>query len=165
MRDWASHTELILAGLWGAVVGSLPPLKKLVHRFMSAPIESAHFADQYFLRQYIWSYARTSLMQHDSIFGFMGGVPFPDGQRPEGFHVGCADAGRPFTFKSNLPDGSGVTWALYRTEKQGNGPDQQALVCSYTNTVQGGVVTAHVPRRYRQWLQQGTAHVRLLNSQ
>ncbi|MDR2155237.1 MAG: tetratricopeptide repeat protein [Burkholderiaceae bacterium] len=164
MRDWGSHTELILAGLWGVVAGSLPPLERLMNRFMAAPLESRRFADQHFLRQYVWPYARASLMQHDSVFGFMGGVAFADGQRSDDFHVGCAQAGRFFTFKSDLPDGAEVTWALVRLEKQNDGHDRQTPVCSYTNTVQNGIVKVYVPQLYRQWLEQGTAYVRLVKS-
>jgi hypothetical protein len=164
MRDWGSHTELMMAGLWGVVAGSLPPLDELMERFLSAPLQSRHFADQFFLRQYVWPYARTSLMQHDSVFGFMDAAPFPDRDRPAGFHVGGAEDSRFFTFKRDLPDGSEVTWALYRTEKPDNDQPQEALVCSYTNTVQNGTVKSRVPVRYLRWIEQGTACVRLIGS-
>jgi tetratricopeptide (TPR) repeat protein len=164
MRDWGSHTELMMAGLWGVVAGSLPPLNELMQRFMSVPLQSQHFADQYFLRQYVWPYARASLMQHDSVFGFMNGISFPGGDRSEGFHVGCAEGSRFFTFKKNLPDGSAVTWALYRIEQRESGQSREELVCSYTNTVQNGTVKACLPARYLGWIQQTTACVRLLAS-
>ncbi|MDR2991751.1 MAG: hypothetical protein LBU72_07500 [Burkholderiaceae bacterium] len=166
MRDWGAHTELMLAGLWGAVGGSLPPLEKLMQRFMSVPLESRHFADQFFLRQYVWPYARTCLLQHDSVFGFMDAVPFPDGDRPEGFHVGTTESSAAFTIKSDQPDGTEVTWALYRiVEKLDDGRIRAELVCAYTNTVHNGVVKAHIPKRYAHWLQQGMAQVRLLESE
>jgi hypothetical protein len=160
MRDWASHTELILAGLWSAVAGSLPPLSQLMHRFMNVPLESRHFADQNFLRQYVWPYARASLMQHDSVFGFRGGVPFPDGARPDDFTVG---EGSPsfFTVKSDLPDGTEVDWGIFRLEKQAGGQPRKELVCAYPGTVKEGAVTIHVPRRYLQWMEQGAACVGL----
>ncbi|MDR2991645.1 MAG: tetratricopeptide repeat protein [Burkholderiaceae bacterium] len=161
MRDNGACTELMLAGLWGVVAGSLPPLQELVQRFMSVPLESPDFADQRFLQQYIWPYARTSLMQHDSVFGFMDAVPFPDGDRPQGFSVGDAEGMGAFTMKSDQPDGAEVTWALYRIiEKLNNDQVRAELVCSYTNPVRGGVVKVHIPKRYARWLQQGTAQVR-----
>jgi tetratricopeptide (TPR) repeat protein len=160
MRDAASHTELILAGMWGVIAGSLPPLQQLMERLMSAPLKSRRFADQTFLRQYVWPYARASLMQHDSVFGFMDAAPFPDGQRPEGFHVGCMES-LVYTTKTDLPDGSQADWELYRIEKPDNGPAQEKLVCSYANTVRNGAVSVHVPVRYAQWIQQGTARLEL----
>jgi len=161
MRDVGSHTELILAGLWGVVSGSLPPLGELMKRFMSVPLKSTHFADQFFLRQYVWPYARASLMQHDSVFGFMGGVPFPDGQRPEGFHVGFPEGASFCTQKCNLPEGTNVTWALYLTEPSDDGQPREKKVCSYPATVKDGAVKAHIPARYARQIQQGTASVRL----
>ncbi|MDR2990641.1 MAG: tetratricopeptide repeat protein [Burkholderiaceae bacterium] len=165
MRDWCSHTELMLAGLWGVVNGSLPPLQQLMERFLSVPLESRHFADQYFLRQHIWPYARASLMQHDSVFGFMGAVPFPDGERPEDFHVGFAESSAFFTVKCNQPEGSEVIWELHRIiEKLDNGQTREELICAYPGTVQNGAVRAHIPARYARWLQQGTVRGRLVES-
>ena len=166
MRDNSACTELMLAGQWGVVAGSLPPLQQLMERFMSAPLESRHFADQYFLRQYVWPYARASLMQHDSVFGFMNAVPFPDGDRPENFSVGEAEGVEGLIpVKNPLPEGSEVTWALYRiAEKLDNNQARVELVCSYTNTVRDGVVKAHIPKRYASWIQQGAALVRVVGS-
>jgi hypothetical protein len=159
MRDWHTHTELMLAGLWGAVAGSLPPLKQLMRRFMHAPLTSRHFADQFFLRQYIWPYARASLMQHDSVFGFMDAAPFPDVQMPAGHHVGCAESVT-CTAQSHQPDGAEHAWALYRIEKGADGQTREKLVCSYASVVQGGLVKVHIPARYARWMQQGTAQMR-----
>jgi hypothetical protein len=159
MRDAGSHTELIMAGLWGAVAGSLPPLHQLMQRFMSAPLASQHYADQLFLRQYVWPYARASLMQHDSVFGFMDGVPFPDGARPQDFCVGDAEGATLLTVAINKPDGSKITWEIHRVEQLGDGQTRNELVCSYPSTAQNGAVKMYMPQRYVQWLQQKTAHL------
>ncbi|MDR0479584.1 MAG: tetratricopeptide repeat protein [Burkholderiaceae bacterium] len=165
MRDWGSHTELILAGLWSAVAGSLPPFQDLMGRFMSEPLDSRRFADQHFLRQYVWPYARTSLMQHDSMFGFMGAAPFPNEQKSEGFHVGRTESSSVITIKTNLLNGSEVTWGLYGIQKLDNGQTQEKLICAYPGTVKEGIVKVqHIPKHYAQWLEQGTAQVRLLGS-
>jgi hypothetical protein len=162
MRDNGSHTELMLAGLWGVVSGSLPPLEKLMQRFLSVPLESQHFADQYFLRKYIWPYARASLLQHDSMFGFMEGVPFPGGARPDDFHVGYAEGSPFFTAQSNLPDGSAVTWELTLIEMPTDGgAAREQRVCAYPATVKNGAVVANIPARYARRLQQGTARVQV----
>ena len=161
MRDWGSHTDLMLAGQWGAVAGALPPLGELMRRLMSAPIESRRFADQNFLRQYVWPYARDSLMQHDSVFGFMDAAAFPVGERSTDFHVGCTESLR-CAFKSDLPNGSEVTWALYRIDKRDDGQNREELICAYTNTVQDGVVGAYIPKRYWPLLDQGLVGFRLI---
>jgi hypothetical protein len=159
MRDWGSHTELIHAGLWGAVGGSLPPLGELMARFMSAPLASRHFADQYFLRQYVWPYACASLMQHDSVFGFMDAAPFPEvEERSNYFHVGCLGS-VPFTAKINAPDGAKVAWALYLIDRRADGQTGEEQVCSYRAVIQNGTVTVHIPMRYARRVQQGTARL------
>jgi len=161
MRDWSSHTELILAGLWGVVTGSLPPLDQLMQHFMSAPLESRHFADQFFLRRFVWPYARQSLLQHDSLFGFMDGIAFPDGARPsERFHVGISQNPL-FAARCNLPNGSAVTWSLYLLEPHDDGQPRETLVCTYPATVKNGQIRANIPDRYARRLEQGTARVRL----
>jgi hypothetical protein len=165
MRDAGAHTELMMAGLWGVVAESLPPLAQLMQRFLSAPLESRHFADQFFLRQYIWPYARTSLLQHDSVFGFMGGVPFPDGARPpEGFCIGDAEGSFSFTLKEDQPDGSEVIWGLCRIDQDDRGQTRDELVCAYPATVKNGAVTAHIPARYLRWIEQGTARLGFLRA-
>ena len=164
MRDYGSNTELILAGQWGMVAGSLPPLNALMARFMSAPLASRHFADQYFLRQYVWPYARASLMQHDSVFGFRDAAPFPEVKNPDGFGVGHAEGGASFTQKTDLPDGSAVRWALYRSPKPDGSPPTEELICAYPGTVKEGAVSAHIPTRYARQIEQGAVHIRLTKS-
>jgi hypothetical protein len=152
----------MLAGLWGVVAGSLPPLEQLMKRFMRAPLESRRFADQFFLRQYVWPYARTNLMQHDSVFGFMGAEPFPNHEpRPDGFHVGCAEGNGNFVAKTDLPDGCQVLWRLYRVRKSNDGQSDEELICSYPGTVKNGAVTAHIPTRHARQIEQGGVRVRL----
>jgi hypothetical protein len=161
MRDDGSHTELIMAGLWGVVADSLPPLELLMQCFMRTPPKSRYFADQDFLRQYVWPYARTSLMQHDSVFGFMGAAPFPDQPKPEGFHVGYVESSQLFTLQVDLPNGSEVIWEIYWIiEKFDNDRARVKLICSYPAIVKEGAVSAHIPERYVRWIQQGTACVR-----
>jgi len=166
MRDDGSHTALLAAGLWGVVAGSLPPLEQLMERFMSTPLASRHFADQDFLRQYVWPYARTSLMQHDAMFGFMNALPFPTERGPDETNVGHCEGYPLFAVKSDLPDGSEVVWELYLTEKgDDGGQTREERVCAYPAIVKNGIVQAHIPLRYaRRMIQQGTAGVRLVGS-
>jgi hypothetical protein len=167
MRDSGTHTELLLAGLWGAVRGSLPPIRDLMRRFMSRPPESAHFADQHFLRQYVWPYARQSLLQHDAIFGFLDPLPFPGGATPADFHVGYSEGSPRFAAQTALPDGTEVEWRLYRTGTgTGTGPHAHAHadkpVCSYPARVIAGTIEAHLPARYARWIEEGSATIRIV---
>jgi len=80
MRDFYTHSELILAGMWGGVAGMLPNIRQQVQDFQSNNAISklgVHNLDQQFLRSKIWPMIKGSLMQHDSVFGFKGARPFP----------------------------------------------------------------------------------------
>ncbi len=88
MRDWWTHTEVMLAGMWGGAGGVLPPLTQLLKTFRSTALANWHL-DQWFLRQCVWPTARQSCMIHDSRFNCLGAQDFPAGSDlPAGYHVG-----------------------------------------------------------------------------
>lgn len=92
MRDAISHTELMLAGMWGGVRGAAPPMAEQIVDFAaSAPLSRT--ADQQFLRERIWPIAARSVLAHDSQFGFAGAVDFPPRAAIPGLRVGMAVSG------------------------------------------------------------------------
>lgn len=97
MRDYPSHTEVLLAGLWGGANGVLPPLAELRRHFRPRTAPTRTF-DQVFLRETVWPTARQSVLIHDSVYtGCLGSVPFPPGgDLPRGWHVGQNEAAIPF---------------------------------------------------------------------
>lgn len=87
MRDFATHTDLILAGMWGGVKGALPDLAPLIANFIkrTSPNKTN---DQQFLRQIIWPTFKTSCLIHDSQHRLDNTVDFPAGSDlPAGKHV------------------------------------------------------------------------------
>lgn len=90
IRDWYSHTELILAGLWGGVQGVLPKLEPVYDRYVKR-VDNERTVDQRFLREYVWPLIRDSHLAHDSYFEFYGASRLPvfSGDAGEG-HVGQA---------------------------------------------------------------------------
>jgi len=87
MRDWITHTELILAGMWGGVGGSLVGMEQRFRRYVGERFWSRTI-DQQFLRECIWPTVRQSVLVHDSQFDFRPCSPFPPlSQLPAG-HVG-----------------------------------------------------------------------------
>lgn len=89
MRDWPTHTDLLLAGMWGGVGGVLPPVGTLLGAYTAWRIENDH-VDQDVLSEAVWPIARQSILIHDSVFApCLGSVPFPPfGSLPPGHHVG-----------------------------------------------------------------------------
>lgn len=83
MRDYATHTELILAGMWGGVRGALPPLEEEIKSFIQQT-KPNRTIDQQFLRQKIWPTFKTSCLIHDSRHRLENTVDFPDGFDLEG---------------------------------------------------------------------------------
>jgi tetratricopeptide (TPR) repeat protein len=89
MRDWYTHTDLILAGMWGGVGNILPSPTELFRASTGWRIENDH-VDQDLLSDTVWPAIRKSLLIHDSVFtGTLGSVPFPPfGQLASGSHIG-----------------------------------------------------------------------------
>lgn len=88
MRDAITHTELVLAGMWGGVRGALPPMSEAILAFSQhAPLSRT--VDQQFLRERVWPTVRQSVLVHDSNFTFGGSCDFP-ARAPSWQHVGQA---------------------------------------------------------------------------
>lgn len=90
MRDFYTHTDLVQAGMWGGVVGALPPMGQAFCRYVESKIQHRTM-DQDFLREEIWSTIRQSIMTHDSFFSFGSYCDFPKlGRLPKGQYVGIS---------------------------------------------------------------------------
>ncbi len=109
MRDFASHTEVILAGMWGGVAGVLPAVEELRSEFKPLTAPTRTF-DQHLLRDCVWPIVRQSVLIHDSVYtGCLGSVPFSlFGGLPPKNHIGQNEAAvRPLTIQNTgaaLPD-------------------------------------------------------------
>lgn len=87
MRDWWTHTDPILAGMWGGLGGALPPLAPLIADYRPKMMETPNW-DQWFLRDRIWPSIRSETLVHDRCFHGDASLPFP-GLPPRGnLHVG-----------------------------------------------------------------------------
>lgn len=95
MRDFHSHSELMLAGLWGGVRGALPSMRTLIIHWLKeqkAGVYNRTTIDQMFLRERIWRIIQHSLLVHDSVFDFGEKKDFPSvGTLPRSKHVGQND--------------------------------------------------------------------------
>ena len=89
MRDWFTHTDLLLAGLWGGVGGILPPVETLLDHYTAWRVENDH-VDQDLLAETVWPAIRRDVLIHDSVFvGCLGSVRFPPfGALLPGMHIG-----------------------------------------------------------------------------
>lgn len=89
MRDWWSHTDLVLAGMWGAAGGHLTGLARLMEAYLAKVSVPNRHIDQQFLAGVVWPVIRNHVLTHDDLFGALGARPFPPyGRLPKGQHVG-----------------------------------------------------------------------------
>jgi hypothetical protein len=87
MRDWWTHTDPILAGMWGGIAGVLPSMRTLLGAYKPKHLETPNW-DQWFLRDSVWALVRDSATIHDRFFASRNAEPFP-GDIPDGnLHVG-----------------------------------------------------------------------------
>ena len=87
MRDWWTHTDPMLAGMWGGVAGALPALEPMLAVYNPQSMETPNI-DQWFLREEVWRYVRLNCVVHDRCFTPAGSQPWPVPAPPGGVHVG-----------------------------------------------------------------------------
>ncbi|MDF7660975.1 tetratricopeptide repeat protein [Erwiniaceae bacterium L1_54_6] len=92
MRDYFTHTELLLAGMWGGCNGVFRNIEQQMRDFIARYQGSERFTDQYFLKLALWPTVRDSLLSHDDIFRFNQAQPWPAHDpirwQTDRFHVG-----------------------------------------------------------------------------
>ena len=94
MRDHPQHSELILAGLWGAHRGNIGAMRERILASVEAGRNVGNYItlDQHFLRDIVWPIARNSVHIHDDYFSFMAPTRFSaDFPLPRPMHVGQDD--------------------------------------------------------------------------
>jgi hypothetical protein len=110
LRDYFTHTELILAGLWGGCGGVLKNAVQSMQQFAATNADSGRFIDQHYLRTNVWPTLRKSVLTHDDLFGFHDAKPFPphapNRWNTEKFHVGSNTSYQAIGGVSSLADGA-----------------------------------------------------------
>lgn len=87
MRDWWTHTDPMLAGLWGGIAGVFPDMAGRLAGFIGDKPGSTNW-DQYFLRDQVWPAIRDHVLVHDRCYPAYRALPFPT-PTPQGReHVG-----------------------------------------------------------------------------
>lgn len=156
LRDNGSHTALILAGLWGAKCGTLPKILPLMWDFVRKGNLDGRFADQDFLRIYLWKYIFQSLYATDSIFTFRDYHPFPDGKQFIENFLGRTEVCT-VEVMNNWEDGAIIKWKLFsqidplideKDEEYNLQPER--FICEYESVVKDGKLKIYLPRRYAQ---------------
>jgi hypothetical protein len=87
MRDWFTHTDVMLAGLWGGTAGVFPSMASRIQATLQNREANTNW-DQQFLREEVWPIIRDHVMVHDRLFSSYRAHPFPGPVPKDGSHVG-----------------------------------------------------------------------------
>ncbi|SPL71074.1 tetratricopeptide repeat protein [Acinetobacter stercoris] len=148
MRDFYSHTELILAGMWGGTHGVFKNVEQMVHDFIhTGRFLNTRVMDQHFLRFSIWPTLKQSVWANDSQGFESGAHDFPVCQQQKDFeylskfHVGMNEGSSNFTIAVQHPTAKKVQWKLLDEHEQ--------IICAYdADILDSRQISVDVPRHY-----------------
>lgn len=157
MHDFYTHTELVLAGMWGGCHGVFRNVEQHIRDFIATGrFLNTRVMDQHYLRYAIWPTLCQSLMTHDSQGFDVLGLPFPaadqhtDFEDLSQFHVGMNDGSAQVQASVTVPNAAEVDWIL--------SDEQQQPVCRYRAQVRDHQkIHLELPRSYarkienKQW--------------
>jgi tetratricopeptide (TPR) repeat protein len=155
MHDGYTHTELILAGMWGGFTGIFNNIQNQIESYIkTGKYLNQRVMDQHFLRYEIWPTLQQSVMIHDS-YGFEAlAQPFPEYQKQTSFekealfHVGMNEGSAQISVNVTIPEVSKVQWFL--TDEKGQ------EICRYIESVRPDrTIVVFLLRSYAQKLQTG----------
>ncbi|MDQ9022355.1 tetratricopeptide repeat protein [Acinetobacter sichuanensis] len=131
MHDFSSHTELMLAGMWGGCHGVLKNIFNTILNFQhSGLMTNARISDQIFLRHCVWSVIEKSCLNHDSQGYFEHASNFPlalkkaNHEHREDFHVGVNEANLYYQIELYDKNIEKIQWSLF--------DENEKEVCHYS---------------------------------
>ena len=155
MRDYGSHTELILAGMWGMAKGALSSQYEKMCDYVQKAPHPTH-VDQNYLREHVWAIMRHSLLQHDRCFGFLNAHPFKSNAIGSE-HIGDDLANQPIVVSTEASDGVLIDWVVQEVATN-------ALVCHYRSICTKGKLKLYLPKPYIGKIQKGIWKINFASS-
>ncbi len=120
MRDSYSHTELILAGMWGGCTGIFHNIEAHIRDYVATGrYPDNRVIDQHYLRYCIWPTLKQSVLVHDSQQFDENSADFPVydltsmQNDQDNFHVGMDNGSPIVTTAVNHPTAEKVYWILF----------------------------------------------------
>ena len=148
MRDWYSHLDLMLAGLWGAHAPLLAHMKEWIEQYLQtrSPLHPTH-ADQIFLAEVIWPKIAPYCLTHDTIHTLPFATPI-DSPRPNesgAAALGGCDA-------KQITVSAPMEQAQYRVTIR---DAQDTIVMNYQRQLRHGKDVFELPMRYHERIRSG----------
>lgn len=158
MRDYFTHTELLLAGMWAGARGTLPEITSHITRFCQTYRSTERFIDQYFLKQYLWPQVKGSILCHDEIFQFHNAQPYPKHAplrwRDCQFHIGSNCSYQQIVMSVVNSTNTSQSWQVL---DQNNNE-----ICRYSSEIYANKITLSLPFVYIQKIQSGNWQIAFL---
>lgn len=153
MHDSYSHTELILAGMWGGCYGMFENIEQLIRDFIvTGRFSNTRVIDQHFLRYAIWPTIKKSVLIHDSQSFEVDAMPFPKHEQYTGFedlsqfHIGMNEGSGNLKLDVKFPNQKQVFWTLLDENEQ--------QVCRYiADVTKDQQIVLDVPRSYARQIE------------
>ena len=154
MRDFYTHTELILAGMFGGTTDVFTDIELMIKEFKTLVHENRMHLDQLFLRNCIWPTIKNHALIHDHCFNNKHSKPFPaSAVLPDNKHIGQNEATLDINVNlANGKDGDRVKWSMFDQEHN--------IICSYFSTLQKGAWHSQIPMSYVEGLQNKTYYIK-----
>lgn len=149
VRDWFSHTDLMLAGLWGAWAPLLAGMRAWVDAYLKqTPDLHPTHGDQAFLAHTVWPRVRDFALVHDSVHRLPGVTPFePPPPHPSG----------KYALGGYLVKSLGLTFpeqrGRYVLALRDNATQQ--VICQYEREFRNGGDTVSLPYAYCDAMDEG----------
>lgn len=128
IRDFSSHCELLLAGLFGIKRGAVSPVKEPMLGFVETA-KNGRYTDQQFLRHCIWPQIKLTALTHDRCFQFgehlgIETLPLPATSTD---HIGSNLGAKSISLSSDLPDDSKIEFYFVFDSHDKRGPYQAVV--------------------------------------
>jgi len=148
LRDWYSHTDLMLAGLWGAHAPLLAHMREWIedHLKRTPHLHPTH-ADQHFLAEVVWPRVMPYCLTHDTVHELPFATPI-DSPRP-GTHASDALGGFKITQMTITVPPGGEHYQVKVSDEQG-----RTVMC-YERLAHDGSDVFHLPTVYYQQIEAG----------
>ncbi|WP_404976800.1 tetratricopeptide repeat protein [Acinetobacter baumannii] len=153
MRDSYSHTELILAGMWGGCTGIFHNIEAHIRDYVATGrYPDNRVIDQHYLRYCIWPTLKQSVLVNDSQQFDENSADFPVydltsmQNDQDNFHVGMDNGSPVVTTAVNHPTAEKVYWILF--------DENHDEVCRYDAIVsKGRNIEVNLPHAFAKKIQ------------
>jgi tetratricopeptide (TPR) repeat protein len=149
LRDYYTHTDLILAGMFGGVCNLLENVQDMIKSFLKERHSSRTHLDQDFLRKKVWGSIKNDVLIHDSCFNNENSlsVDFPSFKIDNEFnHIGSNEGSASIKVElKNLGELKKVKWTIH--------DKNDAEICTYHTFLVNNFYIADIPNIYAKRIQ------------